>query len=303
MKICVLTSCSVLSGKYASALYALAENQEVTLIVKAGWDSNEVYKKRSSLRNKFISLSPGILREAEQAYTKAGIKLRSRFKKRPKKNRVIQKSEVSSLALNTENMSDTLKNFHSGLRGCEVCEGGGLRTGLYRCSFSEDLKRKISDKAEIVVLLGFNNLISRDSLRPSKYGILSFHPADTSSYRGRPGSFFEWLNKEKLHGLTLQRLNETIDGGEIICQRFVDFDTDKPFIIAKDNARKKLNKFWAEMIIEGIKRVEANEEFNIPRPVSVSRTEDADAWQNIRKYLIRSLQVRARGFRGPINNG
>jgi folate-dependent phosphoribosylglycinamide formyltransferase PurN len=175
---------------------------------------------------------------------------------------------------------------------CELIEYDIIRNSLYRAEFPSDLKKTLSEKADIVVLLGFNNLISEKSLWPVKNGIISFHPADTNEYRGRPGTFFEWLYGEPKHGLTLQRLNKSIDGGEIICQRFVEFNHRQPFLVAKADVRKKLEVLWPEMVVEGLSKIERGDAFSSPRPCKVSVSEDSDRWPVVRKYIARSISVR-----------
>jgi hypothetical protein len=74
---------------------------------------------------------------------------------------------------------------------------------------------------DIVVRFGFGMIKGR-ILRAPKYGVLSYHPGDIRQYRGQPGGFWEFLNGEDEMGVTVQRLNETLDGGEIASFEIID---------------------------------------------------------------------------------
>ena len=50
----------------------------------------------------------------------------------------------------------------------------------------------------------------------TKYGVLSFHHGNPEKYRGRPAGFYEILNNENFIGAIVQKINNTIDKGEIL---------------------------------------------------------------------------------------
>lgn len=77
------------------------------------------------------------------------------------------------------------------------------------------------ENVDIVVRFGFGMIKGR-ILRAPKYGVLSYHPGDIRQYRGQPGGFWEFLNGEDEMGVTVQRLNETLDGGEIAALEIID---------------------------------------------------------------------------------
>ena len=62
--------------------------------------------------------------------------------------------------------------------------------------FEKSLKKKIKKNFDVIIFLGFNKLIHENMLNLTKFGILSFHTADTEKYRGRPSGFFEFINNE-----------------------------------------------------------------------------------------------------------
>lgn len=78
----------------------------------------------------------------------------------------------------------------------------------------------IGDTCDVVVRYGFG-LLEEDVLTATEYGVLSFHPADIRRYRGL-GPPQAFLDDRDTVGMTLQRLNEDIDGGEIVAYDEVD---------------------------------------------------------------------------------
>jgi hypothetical protein len=54
------------------------------------------------------------------------------------------------------------------------------------------------------------------------YGVLSYHPGDIRKYRGQPQGLWEFLNGEDQMGVTVQRINETLDGGDIAALATID---------------------------------------------------------------------------------
>lgn len=77
------------------------------------------------------------------------------------------------------------------------------------------------ENVDVVVRFGFGMIKGR-ILRTPKHGVLSYHPGDIRKYRGQPSGFWEFLNDEGEIGVTVQRLNETLDGGEIAALRTID---------------------------------------------------------------------------------
>ncbi|ELY47856.1 formyltransferase family protein [Natronorubrum bangense] len=73
---------------------------------------------------------------------------------------------------------------------------------------------RLEAECDVAVRFGFG-LVRGDVLTAPKYGVLSFHPADIRRYRGMgpPAIFHDGRARA---GSTLQRLNESIDGGEIV---------------------------------------------------------------------------------------
>jgi hypothetical protein len=68
---------------------------------------------------------------------------------------------------------------------------------------------------DVIMKFGMNLLRDPHKL-PSKHGVLSFHHGDPKKFRGRPAGFYEILFKAKEIGVIVQRLTNSLDGGQII---------------------------------------------------------------------------------------
>ncbi|WP_458188620.1 formyltransferase family protein [Haladaptatus sp. NG-WS-4] len=85
----------------------------------------------------------------------------------------------------------------------------------------DDVATTVGENTDVVVRLGFG-VLKGEFLTMPTHGVLSFHRGDLESYRGQPGGFWEFLDDEPTAGVTLQRIGETLDGGEIIAEETVD---------------------------------------------------------------------------------
>lgn len=69
--------------------------------------------------------------------------------------------------------------------------------------------------ADVVVKFGMNLLRDPDNL-PVPLGVLSYHHGDPTLFRGRPAGFYELVHRSSTVGSCVQRLSNTLDGGEIL---------------------------------------------------------------------------------------
>lgn len=74
---------------------------------------------------------------------------------------------------------------------------------------------------DVAVRFGFGILVG-DALDAPTHGVLSFHHGDLTEYRGQPAGFWEFVHDEPTAGITVQRLDEALDAGEIFAYDEVD---------------------------------------------------------------------------------
>lgn len=95
-------------------------------------------------------------------------------------------------------------------------------------------------------------ILKGDILHVAKHGVLSFHHGDDRVNRGGPSGFWEVFNGELTSGFIIQRLNEELDGGEVMFRgniRTSAFWTlNNAFLLEKSNCFmiKVLNRLYKQ---------------------------------------------------------
>jgi len=106
---------------------------------------------------------------------------------------------------------------------------------------------KMIKKLDPDVILNFTDRIIKGKiLNTAKYGMWGFHYSDTNFERGGLGGFYEIVEKKNFSGVTLQRYNESVDGGGIINMKH--YKTLKYFAINHLNLLSKTSLIFQESI-------------------------------------------------------
>lgn len=74
---------------------------------------------------------------------------------------------------------------------------------------------------EFAIRFGFG-ILKGEALTAPEHGVMSYHHGDLRQYRGKPAGFWELLHDEEVVGITVQRLSEDLDAGEILSFDQVD---------------------------------------------------------------------------------
>lgn len=77
-------------------------------------------------------------------------------------------------------------------------------------------------KIELVIVYGWNYLIPAKIL--TQIDFFNIHASPLPSYRGPYPVVFQLLNKERKIGITIHKMDETYDTGDIYLQKFIDVD-------------------------------------------------------------------------------
>ena len=89
------------------------------------------------------------------------------------------------------------------------------RSGLV-FTYSDEIIGEIKNyKFDILIRCG-SGILKGKILHSSKYGIISFHHGDNRYFRGSPPGFWETYYNVSTTGFIIQKLNEVLDGGNII---------------------------------------------------------------------------------------
>lgn len=158
--------------------------------------------------------------------------------------------------------------------------------------FPSEVISKVHASSDIAILYGFG-LIRGGILDAPQYGVLSFHPADIRDYRGL-GPPQVYLDEKDEIGLTLQRLTNQIDGGDIIGLNRIDITSCNTLW----DIYEAIYESQISMLADGIQS--AIDSSGLPtKPTSLGRYYSIDN----RRELFFALKVVRKNFIGHIKNG
>jgi methionyl-tRNA formyltransferase len=153
-----------------------------------------------------------------------------------------------------------------------------------------DAVELVEETCDLVVRFGFG-LLRGEILSATDYGVLSFHPADIRQYRGL-GAPQAWLDGRDVMGVTLQRLSEEIDGGEIVAYRETDVRDCRTLWEVYD----RLAEVQADLLTEGITNLR-DPSFEPEVPESLGPYYSTSARQTVPfagKTLVKNVRGRLR---------
>lgn len=166
-----------------------------------------------------------------------------------------------------------------------------VQQGKHTYSIPDDIVDTIVDKTDVVVLLGFNRILRGRILTEPEYGVLSFHGSDFRKYRGRPGGYWQFLNRENKIGLTLQQLTTDLDGGRIVVCKHADIsDADTWW-----HVKLAVTELYGSHLADGIQL------FQDPNfsPIELSEEEMGElTFESCRNKWRNEIRMAARNFVG-----
>lgn len=112
-----------------------------------------------------------------------------------------------------------------------------------------DAVETVRQSCDIGIRYGFG-LLKGDVLEAPEHGVLSFHPADIRQYRGL-GPPQAYLDGCRTMGVTLQRITEDIDGGDLVAYADTDVSECKTLWEVYD----RLDELQVELLAEGIRNI------------------------------------------------
>ena len=109
------------------------------------------------------------------------------------------------------------------------------------------IKKLREYKSDLIFRYGFG-IIPKKILDIPKDGVIGFHHGDLTRYRGGVPCVWEIYNNEEKIGVTVQRLREKIDSGEIILQRFYKIRDD-------ESINEIVDRIFLDSVDMGIKAI------------------------------------------------
>jgi len=121
--------------------------------------------------------------------------------------------------------------------------------------FDDDFLKKIEKLSpDLIVLVSYGKILPSSLINIPKIASINVHPSLLPKYRGPAPIEWALINGETKTGVTIIKMDEKIDTGEIIIQKEVE-------ILPIDNAftlKNKLSQIAADVLIEGIEIIKNN---------------------------------------------
>jgi methionyl-tRNA formyltransferase len=136
---------------------------------------------------------------------------------------------------------------------------------------------------DLIIRFGFGIVVG-DALNAPKHGILSFHHGDLREYRGGPFGFWEFFHNKNTAGITLQRINDSLDGGEIIVLSEIDISSASSWT----DVRVQLLSHSTDMLAEGVPKA-VNSDFSASTPKKLGDLYTSPGNIDMLKLLVRRI--------------
>ncbi len=113
------------------------------------------------------------------------------------------------------------------------------------------------NKPDLNIVAGFPYIIKKKIYNIPKYGTINLHAGKLPEYRG--GSPLNWqiINNEKKIGISIIKLTQKLDAGDIICSK--KFDLKNGYDINK--VHELSNKYFSLLTINAIQKILKNKKF------------------------------------------
>jgi methionyl-tRNA formyltransferase len=115
---------------------------------------------------------------------------------------------------------------------------------------------------DLVISVSCPQIFHRPLLELPRLGCLNVHSALLPKYRGMLPTFWALVNGESETGVTVHRMVEGIDGGEIILQRRVPIASNETLL----SLMRKTKRAAADLVLESIKEFDAGTVSPMPNP-------------------------------------
>jgi len=111
--------------------------------------------------------------------------------------------------------------------------------------------KRAASEADVAVRFGFGFVVG-EILTSFDHGVLSFHHGDLRKYRGQPAGCWEFIHGETQAGITLQRLTDQLDAGEVVEMKTVRIDDVETY----SEIRERLFASSEDMLATAVRKLE-----------------------------------------------
>ena len=115
---------------------------------------------------------------------------------------------------------------------------------------------------DVIVVAAFGQIISRDLLELPKYGCINVHASLLPAYRGAAPIQWAVINGDRESGVTIMRMNEGLDTGDMIDKVVVPLAEDE----TGGSLFEKLNHAGARLCVKVLEDLESGRAVCTPQP-------------------------------------
>jgi methionyl-tRNA formyltransferase len=125
--------------------------------------------------------------------------------------------------------------------------GQKYKIPVYQPKNLSALKSQISNlNPHLVIVAAYGQILSKEILQIPQYGCLNIHPSLLPKYRGPSPIQATILNAEIKTGVTIIKMNEKMDTGNIIAQKKIDINAEDE----AESLTSKLSQEGASLLVE-----------------------------------------------------
>ena len=106
---------------------------------------------------------------------------------------------------------------------------------------------------DLIVIVAYGKILPQEILDLPKYGTINVHASLLPKYRGAAPVQWAILNGDKFAGITIMKVTEKLDSGDIILQESLPiYDADNTFTLTE-----KLFKLGAQMLVKAVSQIKS----------------------------------------------
>jgi methionyl-tRNA formyltransferase len=106
-------------------------------------------------------------------------------------------------------------------------------------------------KPDLIVIVAYGKILPKEILDIPKFGAINVHASVLPKYRGAAPVQWALLNGEKFTGVTVMKVVEALDAGDIILQETLPiYDSDNTYTLTE-----KLFKLGAQLLIRAVSQI------------------------------------------------
>jgi methionyl-tRNA formyltransferase len=141
---------------------------------------------------------------------------------------------------------------------------------------------------DLVISVSCPQIFKKRLIELPPRGCLNLHGSLLPDYRGVMPSFWMLANGESEAGSTLFFVNESIDAGDVLVQRKFPIESHDTL----DSFIRRSKRIGAEMVIEGIRKIENNDISTFPLDMTKGRYFGWPTRRDVRRFIERGRRFR-----------